>query len=354
MYKINIDNSSQVNLLQERINNLEKSEKLKMDKTKFDKTQQSLVSFINHLLTFNNQHSSVKEQFPGAAHLPFRFNIKSSIMANLADKCKAILTQEPNLLRLEAPFYIFGDIHGQFDALIRFLEMTGLPDESKLLFMGDYVDRGPNSIEVLALLFALKLRFPNKVYLLRGNHECPEVNKEYGFYEECVNRYGLSEGENLFNQLNDTLLTIPIAATINDKIFCVHAGISPDLKKLDQLNGFNRRVNIPSNGILCDIMWSDPKFGLKTWSENNSRGISYHYGEDTLMEFLNNNGLDLMCRAHQLVVNGYQFFCNNRMVTIFSAPNYCGECGNDGAVMKMTADLECSFQIIKPVNKMGK
>ena len=80
MYKINIDNSSQVNLLQERINNLEKSEKLKMDKTKFDKTQQSLVSFINHLLTFNNQHSSVKEQFPGAAHLPFRFNIKSSIM----------------------------------------------------------------------------------------------------------------------------------------------------------------------------------------------------------------------------------------------------------------------------------
>lgn len=320
--------------------------------TSLEESRKSITNFINHLLSFNKQHEYVKQNHTDAAKLPFRFILKPSILINLADKAYNIIKQEPNLLKLEAPFYIFGDIHGQFDALTRFMEKTGYPPNSRYLFMGDYVDRGPNSIEVLALLLSMKLLYPTDVYILRGNHECSEVNHEYGFYDECISRFGSNDGNVVFNAMNRTMMALPLAATINDKVFCVHAGISPDLKKLEQINQINRFINIPQNGILCDMMWSDPKFGINNWIDNDSRGVSYMYGERALIEFLDNNGLELMCRAHQLVVNGYQFFCDNKMVTIFSAPNYCGQCGNDGAVMKMTADLECSFIIIKPVNKL--
>ena len=310
--------------------------------------QTQFINFINHLLTFNKQMALLYLQKPIEKNKPFRFNISSNVIIKLCDLVKPILQEESNVLNIEAPINIFGDIHGQVSDMIHFLEMAGLPPNQKFLFMGDYVDRGNNSIEVCALLFSLKIMYPKNIYILRGNHECPEVNSMYGFLTECETRFG-EEGKNVFNKINEVLCVLPLCAIVNEKIFCVHGGISPHLKKVNDINKINRFIKIPDGGLLCDLMWSDPNNSNDTWGVN-SRGVSCTYNANAVDTFLNNNNLQLLCRAHQLVSEGYKFSHNNKLITVFSAPNYCGNCGNDGAVMKISENLVCSFIIIKPTN----
>ena len=333
----------------------------------------NFVDFINHLLTFNKQlnlcnqinangkNSSLKDNVNGNTLLsnsgtglgntllPFRFNISPRVIIKLCDIVLNIFKNEPNILYLESPLYVFGDIHGQFSDMIHFLEITGLPPNNKFLFMGDYVDRGNNSIEVCVLLFALKIMYPNCIQVLRGNHECPEINKLYGLLGECESRFG-KDANLIFNKINQVLCALPLCAVINQKIFCVHGGISPHLNKLDDINTINRFTTIPDDGILCDLMWSDPSINIEKWGAS-SRGVSCTYNQEAINTFLKNNKLQLLCRAHQLVSEGYKFSANTKLVTVFSAPNYCGNCGNDGAVMKISDKLECSFIIIKPTNE---
>jgi serine/threonine-protein phosphatase PP1 catalytic subunit len=311
--------------------------------------QSQFINFINHLLTFNKQMELLYSQKPNERNKPFRFNISSNVIIKLCDLVKPILQAEPNTLHLSGSINIFGDIHGQASDMIHFLEMAGLPPLQQFLFMGDYVDRGNNSIEVCALLFALKIIYPTKIHILRGNHECPEVNSIYGFLSECETRFG-NDGKNVFNKINEVLCVLPLCAIISEKIFCVHGGISPYLKKISDINKINRFIKIPDGGLLCDLMWSDPTNNSETWGLN-SRGISCTYNVTAVESFLNNNNLQLICRAHQLVADGYKFSHNNKLITVFSAPNYCGNCGNDGAIMKISENLVCSFIIIKPVNE---
>lgn len=315
----------------------------------------SFIAFVNHLLTFDTQYNLIINKSPQYINSPFRFNINSSVLNALSVKAKEIFDKEPNVLEINVPIYIFGDIHGQFQDFIRFLKMTGLPPNNKFLFMGDYVDRGSNSVEVLCLLFALKILYPRHVYILRGNHECKNVNMNYGFYQECCERFNdhSINGHDTFMNINNTLQSIPLAAVINKKVFCVHGGLSPNLKKVSDINKINRFQSIPDEGLLCDLLWSDPKSDRNEWTPS-SRGVSYNFNEKVIDKFLEDNELELICRAHQMVVNGFSFFNNNKLVTIFSAPNYCGSCGNDGAVMKINNNLECSFMIIKPVNNKSK
>ena len=312
----------------------------------------NFTDFINHLLTFNKQMELLHKQSPESKNLPFRFNINSKVVIKLCDLVINIFQNEPNILYLEAPINIFGDIHGQFSDLIHFLEMTGLPPMNKFLFMGDYVDRGNNSIEVCMLLFALKIMFPDCIQILRGNHECPEVNKLYGLLGECETRFG-KDAKIVFNKINQVLCSLPLCAIINQKIFCVHGGISPLLTKITDIQSINRFCTIPNDGLLCDLMWADPCNSPEKWGVN-SRGVSCTYNPEAIATFLKNNKLQLLCRAHQLVAEGYKFFGNNKLITVFSAPNYCGNCGNDGAVMKISDKLECSFIIIKPTNEIDK
>ena len=307
------------------------------------------INFINHLLTFNKQMDLLYTQKPSEKNKPFRFNISANVIIKLCELVKPILKGEKNVLHINTPLNIFGDIHGQYSDMIHFLEMTGLPPNQNFLFMGDYVDRGNNSIEVCALLFAMKIIFPQNINILRGNHECPEVNSMYGFLNECKSRFG-ENGVNVFNQINDVLCILPLCAIISNKIFCVHGGISPHLKKIDDINKINRFTTIPNDGLLCDLMWADPNNTSETWGTN-ARGISCTYNANAIDTFLNNNKLQLICRAHQLVSDGYKFTHNNKLITVFSAPNYCGNCGNDGAVMKISENLVCSFIIIKPTNE---
>ena len=327
--------------------------------TETESNHKNFVNFINHLLTFNKQMDLIKKQSQQSQQsqqnktntvLPFRFNISSRVIIKLCELVKPILQGEPNIIDINAPINVFGDIHGQFSDMIHFLEMTGLPPNNKFLFMGDYVDRGNNSIEVCALLFSMKILFPESIQILRGNHECPEVNSMYGLLTECETRFG-DESRLVFNKINEVLCVLPLCAIINKKIFCVHGGISPHLKTIDDVRKINRFGIIPDKGLLCDLMWADPSYASPDKWGNNARGISCTYNPDAVIMFLKNNNLQLLCRAHQLVSDGYKFAVNNKLITIFSAPNYCGNCGNDGAVMKISENLVCSFIIIKPTNE---
>ncbi|KAJ6983032.1 serine/threonine-protein phosphatase PP1 isozyme 4 [Populus alba x Populus x berolinensis] len=260
-----------------------------------------------------------------------------------------IFLQQPVLLELEAPIKICGDIHGQYSDLLRLFEYGGFPPGANYLFLGDYVDRGKQSLETICLLLAYKIKYPENFFLLRGNHECASINRIYGFYDECKRRFNVR----LWKSFTDSFNCLPVAALIDDKILCMHGGLSPDLTNLDQIRNLPRPTAVPDTGLLCDLLWSDPGRDVKGWGMND-RGVSYTFGPDKVQEFLTKHDLDLVCRAHQVVEDGYEFFADRQLVTIFSAPNYCGEFDNAGAMMSVDENLMCSFQILKPAEKKAK
>lgn len=264
----------------------------------------------------------------------------------LCDLSREIFISQPVLLELEAPIKICGDIHGQYYDLLRLFEYGGFPPEANYLFLGDYVDRGRQSLETICLLLAYKIKFPENFFLLRGNHESSTINRIYGFYEECKRRYSIK----IWKMFSDVFNCLPIAALIDDKILCMHGGLSPELNTIEQINKINRPTDVPDSGMLCDLLWSDPDKDVKDW-EDNERGVSYVFGADVLMKFIMKNEIDLICRAHQVVEDGYEFFAKKQLVTVFSAPNYCGEFDNSGAMMTVDESLMCAFQILKPLDK---
>lgn len=272
-----------------------------------------------------------------------RIQLNEAEIRQLCIVSKDIFLQQPNLLELEAPINVCGDVHGQFPDLLRLFEYGGFPPDANYLFLGDYVDRGKQSIETICLLLAYKIKFPDNFFLLRGNHECASINRIYGFYDECKRRFSVR----LWKIFTDCFNCLPVAAVIDDKILCMHGGLSPEIDSLDQIRAIERPVDVPDQGLLCDLLWADPDRDIKGWGEND-RGVSFTFGPDKVSEFLKKHDLDLICRAHQVVEDGYEFFADRQLVTIFSAPNYCGEFNNAGALMSVDASLLCSFQILKP------
>ena len=260
----------------------------------------------------------------------------------LIAKGKKLLMSQPIFLELESPITVCGDIHGQYPDLLKLFGLGGFPPNTNYIFMGDYVDRGKQSIECICLLLAYKIKYDENFFLLRGNHECGSINRIYGFFDECKRRYNVK----LWKSFVDLFNCLPIAASIDDKIFMVHGGLSPELKTVDQLQKIMRPTDVPEEGLLCDILWSDPDENASGWGAND-RGVSVTFNETVLKNFLEKNELDLLCRAHQVVEDGYEFFGNRQLVTVFSAPNYCGEFDNSGAIMDVDEDLMCSFKVIK-------
>ncbi|THU70431.1 hypothetical protein C4D60_Mb08t24920 [Musa balbisiana] len=236
---------------------------------------------------------------------------------SLCATAKGVFLSQPVLLELEAPINICGDVHGQFSDLLRLFEYGGVPPTSNYLFLGDYVDRGKQSIETICLLLAYKIKYPDNFFLLRGNHECASINRIYGFYDECKRRFSVR----LWRLFTDCFNCLPVAAIVDDKIFCMHGGLSPELQSMDQVREIERPVDVPDQGLLCDLLWSDPDREIKGWADND-RGVSYTFGADRVAEFLRKHDLDLICRAHQF--------------------------NNAGALMSVDASLLCSFQILKP------
>ena len=229
-------------------------------------------------------------------------------------------------------------MHGQYYDLLRIFEYGGFPPEANYLFLGDYIDRGKQSIETVCLLLCYKIKYPENFFLLRGNHESAQINRIYGFYDECKRRYSIR----LWRIFSDVFNCLPVAALIDEKIFCMHGGLSPELRNLDQIKNIMRPTDVPDTGLLCDLLWSDPERGVDTYGDND-RGVSFTFGEKVVRQFNEKHDIDLICRAHQVVEDGYEFFQRRQLVTLFSAPNYCGEFDNSGAMMSIDETLMCSF-----------
>ena len=246
-------------------------------------------------------------------------------------------------LELESPITVCGDTHGQYPGLLKLFEAGGFPPDTNYLFLGDYVDRGKQSLETICLLMAYKIKYDENFFMLRGNHECGSINRIYGFYDECKKRYNLK----LWKLFIDCFNCLPIAASIDEKILLMHGGLSPELNSIDQLRKIVRPTDVPEEGLLCDLLWSDPdNQAVNGWGPND-RGVSVVFNEKVIQKFLEKNDFDLICRAHQVVEEGYEFFGDRQLVTVFSAPNYCDEFDNAGAMMVVDENLMCSFKIIK-------
>lgn len=242
--------------------------------------------------------------------------LKNAEITAICQAVSEVFLSQPGLLELSAPVKIVGDIHGQYTDLIRLFEMCGFPPNANFLFLGDYVDRGKQSLETILLLFCYKLKFPENFFMLRGNHECANVTRVYGFYDECKRRCNIK----IWKTFVDTFNRLPIASIVAGKIFCVHGGLSPALAHMDDIRQINRPTDVPDYGLLNDLLWSDPADMETDW-EANERGVSYCFGKNVIMGFLQKHDFDLVCRAHMVVEDGYEFFQDRILVTVFSAPN---------------------------------
>lgn len=264
---------------------------------------------------------------------------------NLCERVKSILIEENNVQPISAPVIICGDIHGQFYDLLELFRTGGDLPEKNYIFMGDYVDRGYNSVECFELLLVLKARYPENITILRGNHESRQITQVYGFYDECIRKYGNANPWKFCTEVFDFL---NISAIVDNKILCIHAGLSPEIKTIDQIRIIDRKVEIPHEGAFCDLMWSDPD-DIETWSLS-PRGAGWLFGSRVADEFSYINGLSLICRAHQLVQEGYKFwFPKENLVTVWSVPNYCYRCGNQAAILNVEEDLSKNFLIFNSV-----
>ncbi|KAL1890174.1 3',5'-cyclic-nucleotide phosphodiesterase (PDEase) (3':5'-CNP) [Ceratocystis pirilliformis] len=253
-----------------------------------------------------------------------------------------ILHAEPNLLEMDAPITVCGDVHGQYYDLMKLFEVGGDPAETRYLFLGDYVDRGYFSIECVLYLWSLKIHYPNSLWLLRGNHECRHLTDYFTFKLECRHKYS----EAVYEACMESFCSLPLAAVMNKQFLCIHGGLSPELHTLDDIRKIDRFREPPTQGLMCDILWADPldEFGQEKTNDhylhNFVRGCSYFFSYPAACSFLEKNNLLSVIRAHEAQDAGYRMYRKTRttgfpsVMTIFSAPNYLDVYNNKAAVLK--------------------
>ncbi|XP_022085364.1 serine/threonine-protein phosphatase 6 catalytic subunit-like [Acanthaster planci] len=240
-----------------------------------------------------------------------------------------LLLEESNVQPVSTPVTVCGDIHGQFYDLEELFRCGGQIPDTNYIFMGDFVDRGYYSLETFTRLLTLKAKWPDRITLLRGNHETRQITQVYGYYDECLTKYGNANAWRYSTMVFDMLT---VAAIIDEQILCVHGGLSPDIKTLDQMRIIDRGQEIPHKGAFCDIVWSDPE-DVDTWAIS-PRGAGWLFGSKVVDKFEEINGLTLICRAHQLVQEGYKYMFDEKIVTVWSAPNYCYRSGNVASILE--------------------
>lgn len=287
-----------------------------------------------------------------------QFFLDCSEIAKLCDSSEMIFARELSVLELKAPVKIFGDLHGQFGDLMRLFDEYGSPSTAgdisyiDYLFLGDYVDRGQHSLETIILLLALKVEYPQNVHLIRGNHEASDINALFGFRIECIERMGERDGIWAWHRINQLFNWLPLAAVIERKIICMHGGIGRSITHVEQIENLQRPITMETGSVvLMDLLWSDPTEndsveGLRP----NARGPGLvTFGPDRVMEFCKNNDLQLIVRAHECVMDGFERFAQGHLITLFSATNYCGTANNAGAILVLGRDLIVVPKLIHPL-----
>eukprot|EP01134_Creolimax_fragrantissima_P005404 CFRG5404T1 len=267
-------------------------------------------------------------------------------LKKLCDLVVSILIEESNVQPVSSPVTICGDIHGQFYDLEELFRTGGQVPDTSYIFMGDFVDRGHYSLETLTRLLTLKARYPDRILLLRGNHESRQITQVYGFYDECIAKYGNANAWKYCTRVFDYMT---LSALIDDKVLCVHGGLSPDIRSLDQIGTIERNMEIPHEGAFSDLVWSDPE-DVEGWAVS-PRGAGWLFGASVTNEFIYVNDLTLICRAHQLVQEGYKYmFDKESLVTVWSAPNYCYRCGNVASILKLDSEMNREFLLFDAVS----
>jgi diadenosine tetraphosphatase ApaH/serine/threonine PP2A family protein phosphatase len=264
-----------------------------------------------------------------------------------------LLCRESNVLRLSSPIVICGDIHGQLEDLHELFSVSGDMNSQRYLFMGDYVDRGLHSLCTFLYLSCLKIMAPERFFLLRGNHESRTVSHQYGFYNECALKYG---HDGIFTLCNEVFDFLPCAAVIDRELFAVHGGLSPDIPLVHSIVTLKREEDVPQNGPLADLLWSDPE-NVRFWRPN-ARGAGFIFGAEQVREFCHLNRLNWVARSHQLAQHGYQWWFQELasrkpnsakrggLLLIWSAPNYAYTSGNLASVCKFGFQTLVELELI--------
>ncbi|KAF5462568.1 hypothetical protein F2P56_018560 [Juglans regia] len=286
------------------------------------------------------------------------FFLDSYEVGELCYAAEQIFMHEPTVLQLKAPIKVFGDLHGQFGDLMRLFDEYGFPSTAgdityiDYLFLGDYVDRGQHSLETITLLLALKIEYPENVHLIRGNHEAADINALFGFRLECIERMGENDGIWAWTRFNQLFNYLPLAALIEKKIICMHGGIGRSINSVEQIEKLERPITMDAGSIiLMDLLWSDPTEndsveGLRP----NARGPGLvTFGPDRVTEFCKKNKLQLIIRAHECVMDGFERFAQGQLITLFSATNYCGTANNAGAILVVGRGLVVVPKLIHPL-----
>ncbi|KAL2918699.1 serine/threonine protein phosphatase Pzh1 [Polyrhizophydium stewartii] len=264
---------------------------------------------------------------------------------SVCSMAKKALLADPSLLALAAPVKIVGNLNGHYNDLLGIITACGVPANTSYLFLGGYVSHGVRSLETICLLLCYKVKYPNTFFLLRGSEETPGATKTGGFLDECKKRASMT----VWRELISVFDCMPLAAVIKKKV----RGLSPSLNRIEDISNIQRPYMFEHTGIVADLLFSQPDEvdnAELAWTDSKT-GIGYEFNTRVLHSFLNYNSFDLMVRSKQLVQHGFEFWGKQRLVSIFSASQFCGRHDNDGAVLEVDAHLKCSFTVIESVER---